>query len=106
MRSVLPEYVVNCLLASGYDVAEVFAVDHDNPGNSIETIGIMRFDELLYQKEDRTPAMYQAHLLSHLFFLLHGHRIRIMNFVIDVRKRIKVACGVVRKPEDNVKNSN
>ena len=40
MKAALPEYVVNCFLAAGYDVAEVItSMDiSNNPGNSIELI--------------------------------------------------------------------
>ena len=40
MKDSLPEYVVNCFLAAGYDVTEVIAAMDvsENPGNSIESI--------------------------------------------------------------------
>ena len=40
MHEKLPQYVVNCLLASGFDVADVImSMDvSEQPGNSIETI--------------------------------------------------------------------
>ena len=39
MKDSLPEYVVNCFLAAGYDVTEVIAAMDisENPGNSIES---------------------------------------------------------------------
>ena len=40
MRAALPEYVVNCFLAAGYDVPEVVASMNtsEEPGNSIDLI--------------------------------------------------------------------
>ncbi len=59
MRSVLPEYVVNCLLASGYDVADVISTMDisDNPGNSIETIEKFIKSHYPNQKEYHTPIL-------------------------------------------------
>jgi hypothetical protein len=43
MRERLPDYIVKCFLAAGFDVPEVISTMDisDNPGNSITCIGII-----------------------------------------------------------------
>ena len=80
MKKRLPEYIVNCFLAAGYDVQEVIsAMDiSSNPGNSITQIE--SFIGRRYKGDRRfsiTPAMD--------FEFPPGHRLRICNFVREVR---------------------
>lgn len=87
MRERLPPYVVNCLLASGFDVVDVImSMDvSDKPGNSIEYVE--KFISEHYAGLDdysNTPA--SACSLTPFVFP-PGHKLRIRNFVLEVRKK-------------------
>ena len=87
MRERLPRYVVNCLLASGFDVADVImSMDvSDKPGNSIETIE--KFIGEHYANNDdynNTPALVRS---PTPFVLPPGHKLCIRNFVLEVRRK-------------------
>ena len=87
MRQRLPQYVVNCLLASGFDVADVImSMDvSDKPDNLIETIE--KFIGEHYADNDdynNTPALVCS---PAPFVFPPGHRLRIRNFVLEVRRK-------------------
>ena len=90
MRATLPNYVVNCFLAAGYDVSEVItSMDvSDNPGNSIELIE--RYISERYPNDPRYCNNPDSDVRSGRSFQFPpGHRIRIRNFICELRKRIK-----------------
>jgi len=107
MKTKLPEYVVNCLISAGYDDLEVVcSMDtSETEGNSISTI------ENFIQRKCADCAKHNP-FPSSPFEFPPGHRIRICNFVKEVkklreanmklagrdeRKRSKSACNVVSK---------
>ena len=86
MKQRLPQYVVNCFLAAGFDVPEVIsAMDISaNPGNSITQI------ESFIAKRYRGDPRY-SHNPSLDFEFPPGHRMRICNFV----REVKMMCGSI-----------
>ena len=95
MRRRLPEYAVNCFLASGFDVLEVIsAMDiSDNPGNSIAKI------EGFIAKRYKGDPRFCPFNPSMDFEFPPGHRMRICNFVREIREMCSAvktkshACG-------------
>ena len=79
MRKQLPEYIVNCFLAAGFDVPEVVSA-MDNPGNSIAQI-----EGFIARKYNGDPRFNP----TVDFEFPPGHRIRICNFVCDIKERCK-----------------
>jgi hypothetical protein len=87
MHERLPQYVVNCLLASGFDVPDVImSMDvSDKPDNSVETIE--KFIGEHYADNDdynSTPSIVRS---PAPFVFPPGHKLRIRNFVLEVRRR-------------------
>ena len=82
MRKQLP---VNCFLAAGFDVPEVIsAMDiTDNPGNSIPQI-----EGFIARKYNGDPRLDPINPTVDFEFP-PGHRIRICNFVHDIKERCK-----------------
>ena len=85
MRKQLPEYIVNCFLAAGFDVPEVIsAMDiSDNPGNSIAQIEVF-----IARKYNGDPRFSPINPTVDFEFP-PGHRVRICNFVRDIKERCK-----------------
>lgn len=99
MKQRLPAYVVNCLLAAGYDVIEVISnMDvSENPGNTIKEIEnfIERNfpGDCRYVPSSLTPSTEHSQYLvrdqystklNANFKFPPGHRQRICNFVQEV----------------------
>jgi len=85
MKQSLPGYVVNCMLAAGYDDVNVISSMNvsDGQGNSINTI------ENFIEKHFKGDTEYcHCHTSKSLlpFEFPPGHRIRICNFVNEVKK--------------------
>ena len=85
MKKSLPGYVVNCMLAAGYDDMNVISAMNvsDDQGNSISMI------ENFIQKHFKGDAEYSHSPTSKSllpFEFPPGHRIRICNFVNEVKK--------------------
>lgn len=83
-----PRYVVNCLLASGFDVEDVIiSMDvSDKPGNSIESI-----ENFISEHYTGNEEYYNTHTSAHSlmpFVFPPGHRLRIRNFVLDLRRKL------------------
>ena len=90
MKQALPEYVVNCFFAAGYDTTDVItAMDiSENPGNSIELIE--KYISERYPKDPRYCNNPDSDiLLAKPFEFPPGHRIRICNFICALRKKIQ-----------------
>ena len=89
MREKLPAYVVKCLLAAGFDSAEVISSMDvtEGPKNSIEVI------ETFIDKHFRGNEEYYSSpvLASRPFVFPPGHKIRIVNFVSEVSSAIKAS---------------
>ena len=84
MRERLPSYAVNYLLAAGYDAPDAISYMNivEGPDNSIEVI------EKFIDQHFRGHEEYYSHrtLASHPFVFPPGHKIRIGNFVSEVKK--------------------
>ena len=93
MKDSLPEYVVNCFLAAGYDVTEVIvAMDvSENPGNSIESIENYISDR--YPKDPRysNNPDCDTTFSPKPFEFPPGHKIHIRNFILELRKKMQSA---------------
>ena len=96
MRAALPEYVVNCFLAAGYDVPEVVASMNtsEEPGNSIDLIEKYIHD---HHSEDPNCRFYPLSDAGKPFRFPPGHRIRIQNFVYEQKQKKIVDIRVCRK---------
>ena len=92
----LPEYVVNCFLAAGYDVPEVVASMNtsEEPGNSIDLIEKYIHD---HHSEDPNCRFYPLSDAGKPFRFPPGHRIRIQNFVYEQKQKKIVDIRVCRK---------
>ena len=90
MKDCLPEYVVNCFLAAGYDVTEVIAAMDvsESPGNSIESIE--NYISERYPKDPRysNNPDCEIYCSSKPFEFPPGHKIRIRNFILELRKKM------------------
>ena len=89
MRERLPQYIMNCFLAAGFDVQEIISsmdVSH-NPGNLITQI------ESVIKKKDTRMTLVILSLVTHLVSYL-GHRMQNINFVQEVKKRSE-GCAVI-----------
>lgn len=82
MRSQLPEYVVNCLVASGFDTNTALATLDlsDKPGSSQE--GIRQYISRKYPDD----AMFKSDTFSDVAEFLPGHINLIREFVKDVTR--------------------
>ena len=88
MREKLPRYVVNCLLASGFDVADfIMSMDvSEQPGNSIETIENYINDHYAGHEDYCNTPVSSCSVTPFVF--PPGHRLRIRNFVLELRKKL------------------
>ena len=86
MKATLPEYVVNCFLAAGYDVTGVItSMDiSNNPGNSIELIE--NYISESYPGDPRYCNNPDSILSVKPFHFPPGHRISICNFVNQLKE--------------------
>ena len=82
----LPEYVINCFLAAGYDSADTIAsMEVSGPRNSIEVI-----EEFIDKHFRGNGAYYNNSLLAkHPFVFPPGHKVRIASFIAEVKNAIK-----------------
>ena len=89
MKEALPEYVVNCFLAAGYDTTEVItAMVSKTPGNLIELIE--KYISEQYPKDPRYCNNPDSDLLfAKRFEFPPGHRIGICNFICALRKKVQ-----------------
>lgn len=97
MRAALPEYVVNCFLAAGYDVPEVVMSMNtcEEPDNSIDLIERYIHD---HYREDAKCRFNPYSDIGKPFCFPPGHRIRIRNFVCELnQKKVDVDTRACRK---------
>ena len=105
MKKILPEYIVQCFIMSGYDTHHaVLEMDtSENPGNSIEEI------EQYIDKNKFPSCMSSLHHenQNRPFQFPPGHKVLIKMFVEDVKERFpksrkhKISC--TRKPPRKAK---
>ena len=83
MQDRLPSYAVNCLLAAGYDSADVICSMNtsEEPNNSFSVI-----EKFIDQYFRGSEEYYSNSILcQHPFVFPPGHKVRIANFVSEVR---------------------
>ena len=104
MREKLPRYVINCLLASGFDVADVImSMDvSEQPGNSIETIENYINDHYAGHEDYCNTPVSSCSVTPFVF--PPGHRLRIRNFVLELRKNCIIQMWVLSLWIQNRKN--
>lgn len=105
MRAKLPEYVVNCFEAAGYDTLAIIAdADVSNkPGNSIEEI-----EKFISETYPNNPKFCRDIAAPSPFRFPPGHRKRICNFVQEVRaaqKTKKTRLSRNKRPIEHVVGS-
>ena len=85
MRRNLPEYVVNCFVAAGYDTLDIIAeMDvSDKPGNSLQVI------EEFIAKEYPNDPQYTRCTMAPSFKFPPGHQQRIAKFVGEVTNHVQ-----------------
>lgn len=93
MHEKLPEYVVNCMRTSGFDVPEVVSSMDvtDKPGNSIEQIEHFIGENFADQEEYKNTYFQSSSArlpMGGRFVFPPGHRIRISNFVSHVKNQL------------------
>ncbi len=89
MQDRLPPYVVKCFLAAGFDTPEVItSMDtSENPGNSIKIIE--SFIEKYYSGHKDFYPTSIAPTAAQPFIFPPGHRLRISNFVAEVKRKLR-----------------
>ena len=83
MKSTLPQYVVQCFLFSGFDTPEVVArMTTDGPGNSIE-----QMEQYILKEYPDEQSCYHMSIIKHSHVFTPGHKIRISDFIKDVKAK-------------------
>ena len=87
MQDKLPPYVVKCFLAAGFDTPDVIASmdTSENPGNSLAIIESF-IDKYYSGHKDFYPTS-TAPIAQKPFIFPPRHRLRISNFVSEVKRR-------------------
>ena len=87
MQDKLPPYVVKCFLAAGFDTPDVIASmdTSENPGNSLAIIESF-IDKYYSGHKDFYPTS-TVPIAQKPFIFPPGHRLRISNFVTEVKRR-------------------
>ena len=81
MKTTLPQYIVQCFLFSGFDTPKVVAhMTTDGPGNSIDQI-----EQFILKHYPDEPSCYHMSNIKHTHVFTPGHRIRISDFIKDVK---------------------
>ncbi len=101
MCEKLPTYVVNCMLASGFDVPEVVcSMDvTDEPGNSIEQIEQFIAKNFADQDGYSNTYIQASSALSSCFVFPPGHRMRIANSVLAIKKQDQAPKLIAKAPK-------
>ena len=87
MQQQLPRYVVNCLQAAGYDELEVIASMDTNEGEASSISKIEKYIEKYHKSNpDMLPSYSTESSTSLPFEFPPGHRIRICNFVHEIKQ--------------------
>ena len=83
MKSTLLQYVVQCFLFSGFDTPEVVArMTTDGPGNSIE-----QMEQYILKEYPDEQSCYHMSIIKHSHVFTPGHKIRISDFIKDVKAK-------------------
>jgi len=94
MKAKLPEYVVNCFVASGYDTLSVISemdVSSD-PGNSIQLI-----EEYINENHSDDPNCKHIRSSSKAFKFPPGHRLAIKSFISEIKRSEQQKCRSMKK---------
>ena len=87
MQERLPRYVVNCLQAAGYDELEVIASMDTNEGEASSISKIEKYIERHHKSNPDMQSSYSTESCTSLpFEFPPGHRIRICNFVQEIKQ--------------------
>ena len=87
MQKRLPRYVVNCLQAAGYDELEVVASMDTTEGDGSSISKIENYIEKRHKSNPEMLPSYPSESFNSLSFEFPpGHRIRIRNFVEEVKQ--------------------
>ena len=96
MRRKLPEYVVNCFVAAGFDTLEVIA-DMDTsgkPGNSLQLV-----EDFINNEHPGDPKFTHGTTAASTFRFLPGHRQSIAKFVQQTKQQEEEKRRLCRKRE-------
>ena len=99
MQRKLPEYVVNCLVAAGYDTLDVIAemdVSYD-PGNSIQVI-----EDFIAKEHPDDPQFIRSTMAPSSFKFPPGHRQRSLSKKWRNIKQRRGICKQVAKEKLNL----
>lgn len=101
MKETLPPYMVNCLVAAGYDDFDAISTMNisENYGNSIRKIEDY-IDVLL--DHDQTKSLTPPAPYLRPFRFPPGHRVKLCNFVQEIKSRAKLS----KKKLSNVESKN
>lgn len=96
MRDRLPPYVVKCFLVAGFDTPDVIASmdTSENPGNSITIIESF-IDKYYSGHKDFYPTC-TVPTAQQPFIFPPGHRLRISNFVSEVKRKCERNLQVIK----------
>lgn len=96
MRTKLPEYVVNCFVAAGFDTLDVIA-DMDTsgkPGNSLQLV-----EDFINNEHPGDPKFSHGTTAGSTFRFLPGHRQSIAKFVQQTKQQEEEKRRLCRKRE-------
>ena len=80
-KGALPQYVIQCFLFSGFDTSKVVArMTTDGPGNSIDQI-----EKFILEEYPDESSCYHMSIIKQSHVFTPGHRIRISDFIKDVK---------------------
>lgn len=87
MKTSLPSYVVQCFLHAGFDTQSVIAQmdTSDGPNNSLDVIESFILKN--YPQEIEPSCYHSGYHLSSNFVFSPGHRMRIVDFIKEVRSK-------------------
>ena len=85
MRAKLPRYVVECFLLAGYDTIEVIAQMNTLEGSANNSID--QIESFILKNFPDDPTYRHTSSLTPSFIFVPGHRIRITQFVNEVKAK-------------------
>ena len=81
LKASLPPYIVQCFIMSGYDSARVVAqMTTNGPDNSIN-----QMEKFILKEYSDDPSCYHMSKTKSTYVFAPGHRIKIADFINDVK---------------------
>lgn len=95
MRTKLPQYVVECFSVTGFDTFEVIAQMNTTDGSTSNSID--QIESFILKHFPDNPMYHHTSSLSPSLVFVPGHRIRIIQFVDEIKAKYAIMKGRKRK---------